>query len=151
MRLALFLPLLLIVPTGAASASCAERPGDRAAIERTVRDFYTALGRDDRAGFMRTVTPDFVGFEFAERFTADGLFDLVADAHAKGVTIRWNVGPMAVKVDCTMGWAHWDNRGESGTPGAMRPRRWRESAVLRRASGGWRIELFHSTSAEAAK
>jgi len=141
-------PLIIAMGVAAApAAGCAERPGDRAAIERTVHDFYDALGRDDRAAFRRLLTPDFVAFEFAERFTADTLFSLVADAHREGVTIRWTIGPMTIRVDCQTAWAQWDNRGSSGKSGAMRPRRWLETAVFRRDGRKWKVEMFHSTSA----
>lgn len=134
----------------AAPAQCAPKPGDAAAIDRTIRDFYGALEKQDRAGYDRQVTGDFTSFDGGAKFTAPQLFDLIGEAYRGGKIYQWQVGSVAAHIDCQTAWAKWDTRGASGTAGKMVPRHWLDSAVLRRSPSGWRIEFFHSTPVRVA-
>jgi len=105
---------------------------------------FEALKVDDRA-FQRAVTPDFLAFEVGRRMSAHDLFTIIADAHKSGRVINWSIGPMIVRGDCNSAWAAWDNDGSAGVPPNIAPRRWMESAVIRRSPNGWRVEFLHST------
>ena len=142
----LFAALATIAATPAPARTCHLSKADAAGAEASVRALFAALARDDRAAYQRAVTTDFWTFDAGQRMSASELFELVEGAHRKGRVIHWSIGPVAVRGDCDMAWAAWQNDGAAGTVGAMAPRRWLESAVLRRSGGGWRVEFLHSTS-----
>ena len=141
--------ILVVGATLAASPanahSCRITNTDKVNVDRTIRSFYSALATDDEAAFQRTVTTDFGSVDAGERMNARELFDIVEGAHKSGRVINWTIGPVAVRGDCDMTWAAWENVGSAGVPPKMAPRRWLESAVLRRVKGEWRIEFFHSS------
>ena len=130
--------------------ACVASPADIAAIDLTVRGFYDALRRDDRAGFQRLTTPTFTSFDGGVQFSGTALSDFVRDAHARGVQLVWNIGPIDTHGGCGMALAAWDNAGSVGTPPQVKPVRWVESSVLVRREGAWRIDFFHSTRAPNA-
>ena len=130
--------------------ACVASPADIAAIDLTVRGFYDALRRDDRAGFQRLTTPTFTSFDGGVRFSGTALSNFVRDAHARGVQLVWNIGPIDTHGGCDMAWAAWNNAGSVGTPPQMKPVRWVESAVLVRREDLWKIDFFHSTRAPNA-
>jgi hypothetical protein len=142
------LAALALQAAPAPAPQCQLSNSDVVAIEASVRGLFDALAKDDRAAYARATTRDFWTFDAGERMSATRLFDLVEGAHKKGRVIDWTIGPVAVRGGCDMAWASWENDGASGTAGAMVPRRWLESAVLRRAADGWRVEFLHSTSVE---
>ena len=144
MMLVAALATLSATPAGA--KACRFSKTDAAGAEASVRALFAALAKDDRAAYQRAVTTDFWTFDAGQRMTANELFDLVEGAHRKGRVINWSIGPVAVRGDCNMAWAAWQNDGAAGTAGAMAPRRWLESAVVRRSAGVWRVEFLHSTS-----
>jgi len=137
--------LVAIFSTPAQSRTCPWTNAETARVDRAVRSMFDALKVDDRAAFQRAVTPDFLAFEIGRRMTADDLFTVIADSHRSGRMINWSIGPMVIRGDCNSAWAAWDNVGSAGVPPAILPRRWMESAVLRRSPGGWRVEFLHST------
>lgn len=146
MRLKLYVAAMLaIVSTPAQSRMCPWTSADTAHVDRAVRAMFDALKVDDRAAFHRAVTPDFLAFEIGRRMTADDLFEAIADAHKAGRVINWSIGPMVIRGDCNSAWAAWDNIGSAGVLPNIAPRRWMESAVLRRSQVGWRVEFLHST------
>jgi ketosteroid isomerase-like protein len=138
--------LATLAAAPAHARTCHLSKTDAAGAQASVRALFAALAKDDRAAYQRAVTTDFWTFDAGQRMTANELFDLVEGAHRKGRVINWSIGPVAVRGDCNMAWASWENDGAAGTAGAMAPRRWLESAVLRRTPGGWRVEFLHSTS-----
>lgn len=146
MRLKLIISLAVAaIASPAQSRDCRPSPHDSAHIDRAVRSFFDALAKDDHAAFQRTVTADFYAFELGKRMTANELFQLVAGSHKSGRVINWSIGPVAARRDCNLAWAAWDNIGSAGVPPKILPRRWMESAVLRRSPTGWRLEFLHST------
>ena len=146
MRLIVIAALAALAATPANAHDCQMSKADVAGVERSVRTLFDALARDDRAAYQRAITTDFWSFDGGERMSATRLFDLVEGAHKKGRVINWSLGPIAVRGGCDMAWASWVNDGAAGTKAAMVPRRWLESAVLRRSPTGWRVEFLHSTS-----
>jgi hypothetical protein len=148
------MPMLMAVAVFAASPAvartCALSVQDIASVGGSVRAFFHALAKDDRAAYHRAVTADFWTFDAGKKMNATELFDLVEGAHKAGRVINWSIGPIAVRGDCNLAWAAWENQGSAGVPPKMAPRHWLESAVLRRAKGGWRVEFLHSTSVPPA-
>ena len=130
--------------------TCRSAPDDAARVERAVHAFFAALAKDDPT-FTRTVTKDFYAFELGKVMNAAELFKLVEASHRAGRVINWGIGPMTVRVDCESALATWDNRGSAGVPPNILPRRWLESAVLRRSPSGWRLGFLHSTVVSDAK
>ena len=139
-----------LAATPAEARECRLTKADSAAVDASVRALFAALAKDDRAAYERATTRDFWTFDAGQRMSATELFDLVEGAHRKGRVINWSIGPVAVRGGCDMAWAAWENVGAAGTAGAMVPRRWLESAVLRRSTTGWRVEFLHSTSVAPA-
>ena len=119
-----------------AARACTLTRTDTVRIEAAVRGLFDALAKDDRAAYRRATTADFWTFDAGERMSATQLFDLVEGAHRKGRVINWSIGPVGIGGGCDMAWAAWENDGAAGTAGAMKPRRWLESAVLRRSQSG---------------
>ena len=152
MRLKLLILLLAAAAASPAQArSCPSSRHDAKLIDHTIRSFFDALARDDRAAFQRIVTADFYAFELGKKMTANELFQLVLDSHRSGRVINWSIGPVAARSDCDLAWAAWDNIGSAGVPPKIVPRRWMESAVLRRLPTGWRLEFLHSTVVSSAE
>ena len=146
MRFRILIPFALaLAASPVQSRICPWTNADDAQVDRAVRAMYQALKTDDRTAFQRSVTPDFLAFELARRWSADELFTTIFDAHRSGRVINWSIGPMVVRGDCNSAWAAWDNVGSAGIPPNIAPRRWMESAVLRRSPTGWRVEFLHST------
>ena len=146
MRLRILIPFALaLAASPAQSRTCPWTNADDAQVDRAVRAMYQALRTDDRPAFQRSVTPGFLAFELCRRWSADELFTTIFDAHRSGRVINWSIGPMVVRGDCNSAWAAWDNVGSAGIPPNIAPRRWMESAVLRRSPTGWRVEFLHST------
>lgn len=141
----LILLAVAAIASPAQSRTCPWSNADTARVDRAVRLMFDALKVDDRAAFRRAVTPDFLAFEIGRRMTADDLFKAIVDSHRSGRVINWSIGPMVVRGDCNSAWAAWDNVGSAGVPPNIAPRRWMESAVLRRSPTGWRVEFLHST------
>ena len=146
MRLGLLISFALVaISSPAQSRSCPWTKGDTVRVERAVRAMFDALKVDDKSAFQRAVTGDFFAFEVGRRMSGDELFKLVEDSHKSGRVINWSIGPMLIRGDCNSAWAAWDNVGSAGKPPNIAPRRWMESAALRRSSAGWRVEFLHST------
>ena len=146
MRLKLLIAAMVaILSTPAESRTCQWTKADTVQIERAVRAMFDALKADDQRAFRRAVTTDFMAFELGRRMSADDLFTIIFDSHRSGRVINWSIGPMMIRGDCNSAWAAWDNVGSAGIPPNIAPRRWMESAVLRRSPTGWRVEFLHST------
>ena len=146
MRLKMIMLLAVAaIASPAQSRDCPWSNADMARVDRAVRAMFDALKVDDRTAFRRAVTADFLAFELGRRMSGDELFKLVEDSHKSGRVINWSIGPMIVRGDCNSAWAAWDNVGSAGVPPNIAPRRWMESAALRRSSAGWRVEFLHST------
>ena len=146
MRLKLLIAAMVaILSTPAESRTCPWAKADTVQIERAVRAMFDALKADDQRAFRRAVTTDFMAFELGRRMSAADLFNIIFDSHRSGRVINWSIGPMMIRGDCNSAWAAWDNVGSAGIPPNIAPRRWMESAVLRRSPTGWRVEFLHST------
>jgi ketosteroid isomerase-like protein len=147
MRLKLFILLLAAAVASPTQAQfCSSSSQEAKLVEHAIRSFFVALAKDDRAAFQRIVTADFYAFDGGAKMTGNELFQFIVGAHRAGRVINWTIGRVAAKSDCNLAWASWDNVGSSGVPPKLMPRRWMESAVLRRSPNGWRLEFLHSTS-----
>lgn len=131
-------------PASASQSPCAS-PEARQEVSETIRAFFAALAVDDHAAVQRLTTANFYAYEIGKRYTGPALSKLIADAHAAGRVLQWNIGSIDARIDCHMASAVWENTGASGTAAKMEPRAWLESAVLLRQGNRWVIDFLHST------
>ena len=139
-----------VAPALAAPPACFT-PAAMDEVAATIRAFYAALAIDDDAALARVTTPNFYAFEIGKRFTRAELSKAIADAHASGRILQWNVGQVDARVDCNIAFAAWENTGASGPATKLEPRAWLESAVLLRQGGGWAIDFLHSSPKDQRK
>jgi pimeloyl-ACP methyl ester carboxylesterase len=130
-------------------SACSGSQTEVSNIETTVRAFFAALRRDDKAAVQRLATPSFYAFDGGARFSAGDLADAVRSSHASGMQLNWNIGEIDAHVGCKMAWAAWENNGSAGVPPRLSDVRWLESAVLLRQDRTWKIEFLHSARADA--
>jgi len=130
-------------PVGPRAADCA--PGDGSAVTQVVRDMYARLAVDDATTIDLLFTPDFYGFDGGERYTARELFAMIKQAHDAGRSFVWEVTAPDPHLACDVAWLTWENRGAIIEGDIKKAITWRESAVLRRIDGAWRLAFFHST------
>ena len=126
---------------------CVASPQAKADIESTVQAFFQALRTDDNAAFQRVTTTSFYSFDGGKRFVGTELLDVVRDAHARGVQLKWSVGPIDTQLGCDVAWSAWENVGSAGIPPKVTPVRWLESAVLVRENAEWKVDFFQSQRA----
>lgn len=144
--------MVLLAFSSAAQAACRPSAKDSRQVETAVRGLYAALAAEDQTGVQGVTTTDFYAYDVGRRFnTAAELAAAIRQAHASGVILEWNLGPVDVHVTCDTAWAAWENDGRAGPKGTLQPMHWLESAVLVRDGGGWRIRFLHSTRAPPAK
>ena len=115
------------------------------AVAATIRAFYDALARDDEAAVRSLTTERFYAFEIGKRYSGAELFKLIADAHASGRILQWNIGAVDARVDCTLAFAAWENVGAAGTAAKLEPKAWLESTSLVRRDGRWVLDMLQST------
>ncbi|TFI56713.1 nuclear transport factor 2 family protein [Sphingomonas parva] len=135
---------------GSAPRSCSSE-ADLESVAATVRAFYDALARDDGAAVRGLTTETFYAFEIGKRYSGPELSKLIADAHASGRIMQWNIGTVDARIDCSVAFAAWENVGAAGTAARLEPRAWLESALLVRREGRWRIDMLHSTPKDPRK
>ena len=145
------LSLAMLAATPAEARRCRSSNQDAVLVKDAIQSFYDALGKDNRAAFERSVTPDFQAFEQGVRYSTDTLFKVIENSHRSGRLINWKINALTVRVDCETALATWDNNGSAGVPPNIAPRNWLESAVMRRSPTGWRMAFLHSTVVTVAK
>jgi ketosteroid isomerase-like protein len=145
------LGVTLLAGPAMAGGRCASSPADQSAVAEAVRAWFKAAAADDEAGVLAVQAPEFYAFDAGERFEGRVLFDLVKQAHAAGVVIEWNLGPIKAETHCDLAWASWENHGRAGKGDQLQPISWQESAVFRRDKGRWRMVFLHSNRAEKPK
>jgi ketosteroid isomerase-like protein len=119
------------------------------AVAQTLRLMYVALANEDTAQLRAVITPDFYAFDGGERFNGDELMTLIKSLHAAGKTIVWTVPEPTVRIEGTVAWITYTNRGSSQDAAGKKDVSWLESAVLLKEAGTWRIQFFHSTRVPA--
>ena len=142
--------LFIAAPASAqtqAAAACPAPDQARADVERTIRNFFSALRGEGDVRFEELTTSSMYSFDVGERFEGSSLAEVIIEALADGVEITWNLGPMDTKVRCDIAWSAWENTGSAGTPPDIRPVRWLESAVLVYEDARWKVDFFHSQRA----
>jgi hypothetical protein len=144
-RAIIMLGLAAVLVAGAAQAAptCAPK-GAAKDVEAAVRGWFAAFARDDFDAGYALQTPAFYAYDGGKRFDGKELGELLKSIHASGRKIEWNLGQINVHMGCDKAWTAWVNRGAGGTPGAMEPVVWLESAVLGYEGGRWRLEFLHS-------
>src|SRR5690349_14489791 len=90
-------------------------------VAATIRDFYAALARDDAAALRGLTTEGFYAYEIGKRYSGAELFKLIADAHASGRIMEWNIGAVDARIDCNLAFAAWENVGAAGSAAKLEP------------------------------
>lgn len=132
---------------GAAQASTVT--ADEEAVAQTLRLMYVALTKEDAAQLRAVTTSDFYAFDGGEKFTGEELVALIKSAHAVGKTFVWTVPAPKVRIEGTVAWITYLNRGTVQDAAGKKDVSWLESAVLLKEGGTWRIQFFHSTRVPA--
>jgi len=120
------------------------------AVAATMREMYAAASVDDLAALRRIFANGFYAFDLGMRFDGMALAELIQAAHARGQRFVWSVEETETHVLGDWAWITYVNRGSVTVGGAQTAVTWLESAVLRRDTGRWRIQFFHSTRAPAS-
>ena len=110
-----------------------------------MRTMYVAATEDDLALFHSVAAPGFYSYDLGRRFTGDELMALIKSRHEAGVVYVWRVTEPEVQIDGNTAWITYVNRGSITDSAGAKDVTWLESAVLRKESGTWRIQFFHST------
>jgi ketosteroid isomerase-like protein len=145
MRFALLMMLFGSAAFSADSSKCPASTADEAQIVESVRTMYSALTSDDLNLFRSVVAPEFYAYDGGKRFEGEALLNTIKTAHAAGTVFVWTVNEPEVHVSCETAWISYVNRGTVRKAAGTTARVWLESAVLRKESGKWRIQFFHST------
>ena len=136
---------------GTKAQSCAQRPGEKAAVADTIRAMYADAMKNDIAAFDKLIEPGFYMFDGGQRFDGDAIMKLMAAQYAKGYVYAWTVNEPDVRVSCDEAWIAYMNRGSLTSPdGTVTPMSWLESAMLHREGHAWKLEFFHSTRVPSA-
>jgi hypothetical protein len=145
--LAAFCAAVILGSAAVQAQTCDAKPGDDAAVVRTIRTMYDAAATDDLKKFESVVAPGFYMYDNGQRFESDAIMKMIAAQHARGAKYVWTVTQPDVHVHCDEAWIAYVNDGSvqpaAGAP--VTPMKWLESAVLRRESGEWKVVFFHST------
>lgn len=118
---------------------------DEARVIEVMRTFYVAATNDDLEKFHSVVTRDFYSYDGGKRFSGDELMELIKQAHASGKVFVWTVTKPEVRIHGDAAWITYVNEGSVKDAAGTKNVTWLESAFLRKESGSWRIEFFHST------
>lgn len=128
-----------------ASAPAAPAAEARAA-EAAIRAWYDASERKDSAAYANRLLPEFFIFEDTTRYDRTALVQLVVSSFGEG-TDRATITDWHTQVAGDVAWTSFRNTEvftpTGGAPGA--PRRYLESAVLRKVQGEWKLERYHAT------
>ncbi|MFC4529097.1 nuclear transport factor 2 family protein [Dyella halodurans] len=143
--LAVVIGMSLLTPSFAAAPAT-----DQDNVIAAMRTMYVAATHDDLAKFNTVAAPDFYAFDNGRRFTGDALMELIKGAHAAGKVYVWEVTEPEVHIDGDTAWITYTNRGSVQDQSGTKNLSWLESAVLRKVSGSWRIQFFHSTRVPSA-
>ena len=130
---------------------CSTSPAtaDEEAVAQTLRLMYAALTKEDTAQLRAVTTADFYAFDGGEKMTGDELMALIKSLHAAGKTFVWTVTEPRVRIENTVAWITYLNRGSVQDAAGKKDVSWLESAVLLKEAGTWRIQFFHSTRVPA--
>jgi hypothetical protein len=131
------------------SAQASPAPADEEAVAQALRLMYVALTKEDTAQLRAVTTPDFYAFDGGEQFSGDELMALIKRSHAAGKVFVWTVPEPKVRIEGTVAWITYLNRGSVQDAAGKKDVSWLESAVLLKEAGIWRIQFFHSTRVRA--
>jgi hypothetical protein len=131
------------------SAQPAPPPTDEEAVAQALRLMYVALTNEDTAQLRAVITSDFYTFDGGQKFTGDEFMALIKSLHAAGKTFVWTVPEPTVRIQGTVAWITYLNRGHVQDAAGKKDVSWLESAVLLKDAGTWRIQFFHSTRVPA--
>jgi len=118
---------------------------DQEQVVDAMRTLYVAATNDDLALFHSIVAPGFYAYDIGKRFTGDELMATIKSAHETGVVFAWRVAEPEVRVEGSLAWITYVNRGSITDASGARDVTWLESAVLQKEKDRWRIQFLHST------
>ncbi|MBY0489328.1 MAG: nuclear transport factor 2 family protein [Gemmatimonadaceae bacterium] len=135
------------------AAACRTRGGaaptpqaEARAVEGAIRAWYDASERKDSAAYFNRLLPTFFIFEDTTRYDREAIVRLVVSSFGSG-TDRATITDWHTEVAGDVAWTSFRNTEvftpTNGAPGA--PRRYLETAVLRKVQGEWKIERYHAT------
>lgn len=107
-----------------------------------VQEFFAALSVPDQAKMRALVTADFQLLEQGEDWRLDDLLKLLKPSETKRRNF-FNVVRSEVTGD--VAWVSYWNRAVITNAEKSRAVVWLESAVLRKQSGVWKLQMLHST------
>ena len=93
------------------SAQTSPVPADEQAVEQTLRLMYVALTKEDTVQLRAVTTSDFYAFDGGEQMTGDELMALIKRLHAAGKTFVWTVTEPKARIEGTVAWITYLNRG----------------------------------------
>lgn len=114
------------------------------AVKDTIRSLYAYYATLDKAKYRGLLTDDYLLLENGTVLDVDGDLALMPASGAgyhrtDAFTFR------SVRVQDSMAYAVYYLASDIVDPKGARHRKWLESAILRRATSGWRVALLHST------
>jgi len=128
----------------AASGKCPTPLNQMAVVMKVQTDMFAALENEDRPGWERLTTRDFVAFEGGQRHSRTTVFEMIKYAHATGQHFSWSVTSPRLEAACTVATLIYVNRG-SVTQGSSRSAVWwLETVTFRYAEGRWRAVFMES-------
>ncbi len=92
---------------------------------------FAALATEDTTKLHAVTAPDFYAFNAGQRFTRDGLIDLIKAAHAGGKTFVWTVPDPEVHISQDLAWATYVNHGSITDAAGTKNVTWLESGPSR--------------------
>src|SRR5262245_5589308 len=106
--------------------------------------YVSSAGDEDRLGWERLTTRDFVAFEGGQRHGRTTVFEMIKYAHATGQHFSWSATSPRLESACTVATLIYVNRG-SITQGSSRSAVWwLETVTFRYAEGRWRSVFMES-------
>ena len=115
-----------------------------AVVTKVQTDMFAALEDEDRLGWERLTTRDFVAFEGGQRQSRTTVFEMIKYAHATGQHFSWSVTGPRLEAACTVATLICVNRGYITQGGSRSAVWWLEKVTFRYAEGGWRAVFMES-------
>jgi len=140
---------LAMVLGACAPASAPPRPvpaSETRAVEAAIQQWYDASARHDSASYAALMLPEFFILEDTTRYDRTSILSLVVAGFARGVD-RATITDWDTQVSGDVAWTTFRNTEvftpTGGAPGS--PRRFLESAILRKVGGQWKLARYHAT------
>lgn len=115
---------------------------------RAIQEFFAATSAFDHNKLQLLMTDDFQLLEAGEIWDGDKLLSVIQPSNL----VRQNYFKLVtVKVQEDSAWVSYWNKAKFTSDGQSGIVFWLESAVLKRAKNGWKIQMLHSTHVDNEK